>query len=65
MTYEELYKKALRRLRIKDSDVQDYRPVCKLYIPEITKTMPNAIIIWFKTGEKIIFIDKKKGSNNV
>lgn len=56
--YSDLYSDAIKRLRLRAEDVNDYRPAIKLYMPEIKDGIPNAIIIWLKTGEKIIFIDK-------
>lgn len=60
MTYEELYNKALCKLCLETSEVEDYRPACEMHIPEIKGGIPNAIIIWLKTGEKIVFIDKER-----
>lgn len=60
MTYEELYEKALCKLSLKCSDVEDYRPCSEMFISELKRQIPNAIIIWLRTGEKVIFIDKKE-----
>ena len=58
MTYAELYKKAIATLNLNQSDIEDYRPACELFVEQLNGTIPNAIIIWLKTGEKIIFVDE-------
>ena len=60
MTYDKLYNKALCTLCLTPSEVEDYRPACGMHIPEITGTIPNAIIIWLKTGERVVFIDRNR-----
>lgn len=37
--------------------VKDYRPCCELYdVPNIN----NAIVIWFESGTKVIYISQKE-----
>lgn len=53
MTYGEIYKQFFNKTGIKPSFVSDYRPCCELFgVPN----MPNAIVIWLCSGEKMIFI---------
>lgn len=53
MTYGEIYDQFISTTNINASLLSDYRPCCSLFdVPDI----PNAIIIWLKTGEKIIYI---------
>ncbi len=59
MTYNELYNTALCKLCLECSEVDDYRPADPMFIDELKQPIPNAIIIWLKTGEKIVFIDKE------
>lgn len=59
MTYPELYKKAIKKLNLKQEDIEDYRPAAELYIEHITGTIPDAIIIWLKSGEQIVYIEPK------
>lgn len=57
MTYGELFKDFLQKTNITDNDtiIEDYRPCDQMYgVPSI----PNAIVIWFKDGTKIIYIGK-------
>lgn len=56
MTYSEIYEKALNTLNLNQTDIEDYRPACEL--EQIKCAIPGAIIIWLKTGDKVIFIDK-------
>ena len=55
MTYGEIYRQFESVTNINKSLVSDYRPCCELFdVPNI----PNAIIVWLKTGDKIIYIAK-------
>ena len=58
MTYNEIYKSAIKNLSIDVQNIEDYRPASPLFIPELKEQIPNAIIIWLKSGEKIIYIEK-------
>lgn len=60
MTYGELYDKALNKLHLECEKVEDYRPACKMHIPELETALPNAIIIWLKDGSKVIYIEPDK-----
>lgn len=57
MTYEEIYNSFFEKTNIDRSLIEDYRPCCEMYdVPNIS----NAILIWLRSGEKIIFIAKEK-----
>ena len=58
MTYKELYSTAICKLCLDQSEIDDYRPASELFIKELKTQIPNAIVIWLKTGEKVIYIDK-------
>lgn len=59
MTYGELYNYALNELGITENDVADYRPAAKLFIPELeAEQIENAIIIWLKSGDRIVYMKK-------
>ena len=58
MTYEELYNKAIKTLNLDKDIVDDYRPASPLFIEQLIYQIPNAIIIWLKTGDQIVFIDR-------
>lgn len=59
MTYSELYERAIKKLNLKQEDIEDYRPAAELYIEQVTGTIPDAIIIWLKSGEQIVYIEPK------
>lgn len=53
MTYGEIYNQFFKKTNIDCSLIEDYRPCCELFdVPSIK----NAIVIWLRGGEKIIFI---------
>lgn len=57
MTYKELYDQFFETTNIDRSLIDDYRPCCELFdVPNI----PNAIVLWLRSGEKIIFIANEK-----
>ena len=58
MTYAELFNKAVKALNLDESKINDWRPADAGYLYGIQVHIPNAIIIWLNTGERIIFIDK-------
>lgn len=60
MTYGEIYNEALWRLCLDHEEVEDYRPASKLFIPELERDIPNAIIIWLKDGSKVIYIERSE-----
>lgn len=56
MTYKEIYNRFFETTSIDRSLIEDYRPCCELFdVPNI----PNAIVLWLRSGEKIIFISKE------
>lgn len=63
MTYGEIYDKALNKLHLECEEVEDYRPACKMHIPELEIALPNAIIIWLKDGSKVIYIELDKAGS--
>lgn len=37
-------------------EVEDYRPAVEMHVPQLSKGIPNAIIVWLKDGTKVIYI---------
>lgn len=37
-------------------EVKDYRPATELYIPQLSRDIPKAIIVWLRDGSKMIYI---------
>ena len=58
MTYNELCYHAIKTLSIDNQLFEDFRPASPLFVPELKEQIPNAIIIWLKSGQKIIYIEK-------
>ena len=57
MTYKEIYQSFLESTNIDRSLIASYRPCCEIYdVPNIS----NAILIYLRSGEKIIFIANEK-----
>lgn len=54
MTWRDLYNEFCKKFP--DADVEDYRPAVEVYIPQLAKGIPNAIIVWLKDGSKVIYI---------
>jgi hypothetical protein len=62
MTYGEVYKSFKEETGIDGTLISDYRPCCKLHeMPNI----PNAIIVWLKSGHKIVYIMKNEVNGEV
>lgn len=60
MTYAELFSKAVKTLNLNESKISDYRPASPMFLSRLRNEIPDAIIIWLKTGEQIIFIDRSE-----
>lgn len=53
ITYGEIYNQFLKDTKINKYEIEDYRPTDSLFgVPYI----PNAILVWLKSGNKIIYI---------
>ena len=60
MTYQDVYEEFLRNTNIDESVIDDYRPAVNPFTHELVggDYIPNAIVIWFKQGGKIIYFSK-------
>jgi len=56
MTYGDIYNEFCKKFS--NAEVEDYRPAVEMYIPQLVRGIPNAIIVWLKDGSKIIYIAK-------
>lgn len=57
MTYGDIYEEFCKKFP--KAKVSDFRPALSMYIPglsNLTKGIPNAIVIWLKDGGSIIYI---------
>ena len=39
------------------------RPADPMFIPQLLRPIPNAIIVWLKDGSKLVFISGEVGEN--
>ena len=62
MTWGDIYNEFCKKFP--NADVEDYRPAVEVYIPQLAKGIPNAIIVWLKDGSKVIYIAKSEGETN-
>lgn len=54
-TYHDIYREFSKKFP--DYEVDDYRPAdLSLVFKEVNCTIPNAIIVWLKNGEKLVYI---------
>jgi len=58
MTYGDIYWEFCRKFT--NAEVEDYRPASEMYMPQLAKDIPNAIIMWLKDGSKIIYISERE-----
>ena len=56
MTYGDIYNEFCKKFP--NVETEDYRPAVEMYIPQISKGIPNAIIVWLKDGSEVIYIAK-------
>ena len=54
MTYGEIYKEFCNKFP--NAEIEDYRPADPIFIPQLARGIPNAIIVWMKDGSKVIYI---------
>lgn len=55
ITYGDIYKQFIEETGIDETKLDDYRPCCEMFdVPNI----PYGIVIWLKTGGKLIYIYK-------
>ena len=54
MTYEEIYKEFCNKFT--NAEIKDYRPADPMFMPQLTRGIPKAIIGWFKDGSKVVYI---------
>ena len=62
MTYGDVYKEFCEKFP--NVEINDYRPAAKMYIPQLSKVIPNAIILWLKDGSKMIYISEREVNKN-
>lgn len=58
MTYGNIYNEFLKKFP--NVEVEDYRPAVEMHIPQLSRGIPNAIIVWLKDGSKVIYITESE-----
>lgn len=58
LRYEDTYNEFCDKFPL--AEVEDYRPAVELYVPQLSKGIPNAIIVWLKDGTKVIYIPESE-----
>lgn len=59
MTYEEIYEEFCNKFP--NAEIEDYRPADPMFIPQLLRGIPNAIIVWFKDKSKVVYIAESEG----
>lgn len=47
-----------------DVEVDDWRPADPMFIPQLLRPIPNAIIVWLKDGSEVVFISGEEGETD-
>ena len=58
ITYEDIYNEFCKKFP--NVEVEDYRPADPFLVPQLTRDIPNAIVVWFKDGNKAVYIAKEE-----
>lgn len=53
-TYEDIYNEFCNKFSL--AGAEDYRPADPMFIPQLLRGIPNAIIVWLKDGTKVIYM---------
>lgn len=41
-------------------EVEDFRPVDPMYLPQLSRGIPYAILVWLKDGSKVVYMSKSE-----
>lgn len=53
-TYSDIYNEFCNKFP--NAEVLDYRPAVEMHIPQLSRAIPNAIVVWLKDGSEVIYI---------
>jgi hypothetical protein len=54
MTYGDIFNEFC--IKFPNADAEDYRPAVPMFIPQLSRGIPNAIIVWLNDGSKVIYV---------
>ena len=57
-TYGDIYNEFCNKFP--NAEVEDYRPADPMYIPQLLRGIPYAILVWLKDGSKIVYISESE-----
>ena len=58
MTYGDVYSEF--KEKFSNVEAEDYIPADPMYIPQLMRAVPNAIIVWLEDGSTVIYISGKE-----
>ena len=58
-TYEDIYNEFCNKFP--NVEVEDYRPADPMYIPQLLRGIPYAILVWLKDGSKVVYMSESEG----
>ena len=62
MTYGDIYEQFSKKFS--KAKVSDFRPALPMFLPQLSKGIPNAIIIWLKDGTKVVYMAESEDDND-
>lgn len=58
-TYSDIYNEFLKKFP--NTEILDYRPAVEMHIPQLSESIPNAIVVWLNDGSEVIYIAGSEG----
>lgn len=58
-TYGDIYDEFCNKFP--DVKIEDYRPADPMYIPQLLRGVPYAILVWLKDGSKVVYMSESEG----
>ena len=59
MTYGDIYDDFCKKFP--NVETKDYRPADPMFVPQLMRGIPYAIIVWLKDGSKVVYIAESEG----
>lgn len=58
LTYGDIFDEFCKKFP--NAEVDDFRPVAPIHVPEIPNGMAKSIVIWLKDGSRLIYTTKEQ-----